>query len=148
MGLSHSFHGIRRIALDTNCFIYYIEGSPWSEKLAPIFSSIETGEISGVTSSLTLLETLVQPIRQKKRHLADLYRQAIMQFPHLTVRDVDTRIAYRSAELRAEYPSLKSPDAIQLATALIEEASAFLTNDIRIPDIEMQGLRIIRFEEL
>lgn len=148
MGLSNSYHGISRIALDTNCFIYYIEGSPWSEKLAPIFSSIETGEVSGVTSSLTLLEALVQPIRQKKHHLAELYCQAVMQFPHLTVRDVDTRIAYRSAELRADYPSLKSPDAIQLATGLIEKASAFLTNDVRIPDIEMQGLRIIRFEEL
>ncbi len=148
MGLSNSFQDIRRIALDTNCFIYYIEGSPWSEQLGAIFSSIETGEIPGATSSITLLETLVQPIRQKKRHLADLYRQTVMQFPHLTLREVDTKIAYRSAELRADYPFLKSPDAIQLATGLIEEASAFLTNDVRIPDIEMQGLRIIRFEEL
>ncbi len=49
MGLSNLFHGINRIALDTNCFIYYIEGSLWSEKLAPIFSSIETGEIKAST---------------------------------------------------------------------------------------------------
>ena len=42
--------------------------------------------------------------------------------------------------LRAYY-GLKTPDALQLATALISASHAFLTNDERIPEIE--GIQVL-----
>jgi predicted nucleic acid-binding protein len=52
---------------------------------------------------------------------------------------VSVTIAEEAARLRATY-TLRTPDAVQLATALDAGASAFLTNDARlaaIPDLHV-----------
>ncbi|WP_273698707.1 PIN domain-containing protein [Syntrophothermus sp.] len=41
-------------------------------------------------------------------------------------------IAVRSAQIRAEY-RLRTPDAIQLATAIESQATLFVTNDLKLP---------------
>jgi len=61
-------------------------------------------------------------------------------FPHLSVLPVTDEIAERAAILRASY-GLKTPDAIQLATALISASDAFLTNDEGMPGIE--GVQVL-----
>ena len=43
-------------------------------------------------------------------------------------------IAENAAKLRADY-NLRTPDAIQMATAIYAGASFFLTNDIRLPSL-------------
>jgi predicted nucleic acid-binding protein len=45
--------------------------------------------------------------------------------------NVNNLIAIKAAELRAKY-SLKTPDSIQLATAIQYNADYFLTNDLRL----------------
>ena len=55
------------------------------------------------------------------------------------MRAVSVAIAEEAARLRAAY-TLRTPDAVQLATALDAGASAFLTNDARlaaIPDLRV-----------
>jgi hypothetical protein len=42
-----------------------------------------------------------------------------------------TYVAERAAELRARY-NLRTPDALQVATALVRRCEAFLTNDARL----------------
>lgn len=50
------------VAVDTAIFIYFIEQHPrYAPALTSLFESIDRGEISAVTSSLTLLKTLVLP---------------------------------------------------------------------------------------
>jgi len=67
--------------------------------------------------------------------LAARYMVLFRNFPHLSVLPVTDEIAERAAFLRAHY-RLKTPDAFQLATALISASHAFLTNDERTPEIE------------
>ena len=57
-----------RIGLDTNLFIYFLEGHPrYGSWCASLFDLIERGHNPAVTSTITLLELLVQPYRDKKR---------------------------------------------------------------------------------
>lgn len=54
-------------------------------------------------------------------------------------------IAETAAQLRASY-NLRSPDSIQMATAIGEGASFFLTNDARLPSLP--GLRVLVLDNL
>lgn len=59
----------------------------------------------------------------------------ITHFPNLYLRDIDSKVAIRAAKLRARYGT-KTPDSIFVATAFEEQASAIITNDIRLRKIE------------
>ena len=73
----------------------------------------------------------------KLRNLAlvEQYRQILTNSLGTEIIEVDINIACRAAELRAKY-SLKTPDAIQLATALENNAHFFLTNDLRLKKLK------------
>jgi len=80
-----------------------------------------------VTSTVTLVEVLVHPLRQGNTLLAQEYREILLNQESLTVVELTPDIAETAAQLRATY-NLRSPDAIQMATAIREGASFFLTN--------------------
>jgi predicted nucleic acid-binding protein len=96
---------------------------------------VEEGKILAVTSTITLLECLVQPFRSKSIDLAARYKTLFRNFPHLSVIPVSEEIAEKAAGLRAQY-QLKTPDAIQIATAMICDSYVFLTNDEDLPKIK------------
>lgn len=61
----------QRIGLDTNVFIYFLEDHPrYGAWCASLFVLIERGQHTAVTSTVTLLELLVQPYRDQKDELA------------------------------------------------------------------------------
>jgi predicted nucleic acid-binding protein len=65
------------------------------------------------------------------------YTDALLNKPKILSYLVDATIAHRAAELRAR-SSLRTPDAIQIATAVSVGAQAFITNAARlknVPDI-------------
>lgn len=80
------------------------------------------------TSTITLVETLVHPLRTNHRELAQRYQEILLNAPHITTYDVSPEIAQNAAEIRAEH-GIHTPDAIQLATAVHAGATFFLTND-------------------
>jgi predicted nucleic acid-binding protein len=98
------------------------------------FKLFDLGDFRLVTSTVTLLEVLVHPLQQKNTILAQEYREILLNQESLTVVELTPDIAEKSAQLRAIY-SLRSPDAIQMATAICEGASFFLTNDARLPSL-------------
>jgi predicted nucleic acid-binding protein len=132
------------LGIDTMAFIYHLEGN---EQYGPftraLFSAVESGECRGVTSVLTLMETLVRPKEIGDRDLRDDYYFALITFPNLTIRDVDAEVAERAAELRAR-SKLRPPDALQVATCLVEGGSAFVTNDERLRSIEEPEIIIMK----
>ena len=81
-----------------------------------------------VTSTVTLLGVLVQ----RNSALMRRYREVLHDIDGLDTIPVSSPIAEEAARLRALH-GLAAADAIQLATALIAGASAFLTNDARFP---------------
>ncbi|CAN5882558.1 PIN domain-containing protein [soil metagenome] len=124
------------IFLDTAPIIYLIEGhEPFQATLFNFFAAHNRGEFTLVSSVLTYLEVLVRPIRMDRWDLVDQYKQIMNNTTGFQVIEVDSTIAYKAAELRAKY-KLKTPDAIQISTAIEAQAHYFLTNDFRLKQIE------------
>ena len=134
------------VALDSAPLIYFIEQrKPYVDLLRPVFRAVEEGQFSLVTSVVTLLEVMVQPIRHDDEALANNYQDILLNGTNIRMEPVTLTIAQVAAELRAE-SRLKTPDAIHLATALQHQAAAFLTNDRDFGDTG--SLKILRIGDL
>lgn len=134
------------VGLDTAPLIYFMEQNPnYIEMMRLFFKAFNRGDFRIVTSTVTLVEVLVHPLRQKNTPLAQEYREILMNQESLTVVELTPDIAETAAQLRATY-NLRSPDSIQMATAIREGASFFLTNDARLPSLP--GLTVLVLEHL
>lgn len=121
--------GISKIGIDSVAFIYYIEDkNPYSEQCQEVFLQIEAGHIVGFSSTLALTEVLTHPLRENDLHTIQAYRTLLLGAPGMNLIAIDVPIAEKAAELRAKY-LIKTPDALQLATAILSGCDAFLTND-------------------
>jgi predicted nucleic acid-binding protein len=128
MGWVEDLHG-KVVGLDTAPFIYYIEQNPACiDILGLFFEAVQRGEITLVTSIVTLVETLVLPVRRGDTKLADQYRNMLFDTDNITTILLSQEIAEEAAKLRALH-NFRSLDAIQMATAIDASASFFLTND-------------------
>lgn len=134
------------VGLDTAPLIYFMEQNPnYLEMMRVFFRAFDRGDFRMVTSTVTLVEVLVHPLRQGNTILAQEYREILLNQESLTVVELTPDIAETAAQLRASY-NLRSPDAIQMATAICEGASFFLTNDARLPSLP--GLTVLVLEKL
>jgi len=117
------------VGLDTSPLIYFIERHPlYFPVVEPFFAAVARGEIQVVTSTLTLTEVLVHPYRHRNATLAREYSEILLHARNVRTFPVSPEIAAEAAHLRALY-GLRTPDAIQLATAQESQATAILTND-------------------
>jgi len=134
------------VALDTAPLIYFIEEHPdYLPIVLPFFEGIDRGEIRVVTSTITLTEVLVHPLRNGDAALAQRYLDILLHTPALTIVPASETIAERAASLRAAH-NLRTPDALQIATALLAGASGFVTNDVRLRSVP--GVRIIVLQDV
>lgn len=123
------FSDVRLIAVDSMCFIYYLEATPQYGPLTKsIFSSITGGKISAVTSVITMAEVMTTSSYAETAKDRAYLRQQLVTMKNLSFQDVDLKLAEQAAVLRSSY-RLKLGDAIQLATALNSRAELFVTND-------------------
>ncbi|HBR18180.1 MAG TPA: PIN domain nuclease [Deltaproteobacteria bacterium] len=119
----------RNVFIDTSLFIYHVEKHPRYHILCDkIFKDIETGRIRASTSTLSLLEILLQPYRLKNESLIFNFYSLLTTYPNLMWIDLTLNIADLAARLRAEY-NLKTPDSIQAASAIASGAAGFICND-------------------
>lgn len=120
------------VALDTSPIISFItQEAPYAELLQPLFVAIGEGKIHAVTSTVTLVEVLVRPLREKKSELASQYQDILIHSANFTTYPLSSEIALEAAALRATL-NLRTPDAIQVATARVCGADTFITNDVRL----------------
>lgn len=140
MKISQALNAVRILGMDTAPFIYLVEKHPtYEDRILAVFQQVGKGALEVATSMLTLTEVLTMPLIKKQRHYADEYREMLLNTVHVYSIQVDAAIAERAAELRASY-GLKTPDAIQVATALSAGCQAFLTNDLglkRLKEIQV-----------
>jgi predicted nucleic acid-binding protein len=119
----------RRIALDTPVFIYQMEANPrYTVFTDPIFSWIERPGFRAITSSITMTELLVQPYRDDAKQRADAFYGLLSTYPNLDWIAPTLEIADLAARIRALH-RLRTPDALQAATAVRANATGFITND-------------------
>jgi predicted nucleic acid-binding protein len=130
----------RRIALDTNVFIYQLERNARYLSLTNhIFSWLDLQDSEGVASTLTMTELLVQPLREGDETKADLYYGLLSRHPNLEWVAPDLEVAIRAARYRARH-GLKTVDAIHAATAVHASATGLITNDaalVRVDDLDV-----------
>ncbi len=134
------------VGLDTAPLIYFIEKHPtYLPLLLPFFEALDRGDFQVVTSTLTLTEVLVHPYRDGNQTLAEQYFHMLLNARNLRMVPLSPAIAAEAARIRAAY-QLKTPDAIQLATAKEGGATAFLTNDVGLAGIP--ELRLVVLEQV
>ena len=136
----------RRIALDTSIFIYQLEANPKYVSLTDIvFSWVERASHEAVTSTITMTELLVPSYRDGNEQRVDEFYGLLSTYPNLRWIAPDLETADLAARLRAMY-RLRTPDALQAATAIRAQATGFITNDpvfARIEEFETAVLDVL-----
>jgi predicted nucleic acid-binding protein len=119
----------RRIALDTSIFIYQLEANTRYLALTDVvFSWVERAGHEAVTSTITMTELLVPSYRDKDENRVDAFFGLLTTYPNLRWIAPDLETADLAAKLRALY-RMRTPDALQAATAIRAQATGFVTND-------------------
>jgi len=125
------------IAVDTTIFIYHFEENPSYVGLTTqVLERIQSGKSRGIASELTLHEILVRPLKLEHPDVADEYELLLSNFPNLALSPITRPILLRSADLRATH-GFRAPDAIIIATALINHATLLVTNDKKWKQLKM-----------
>jgi predicted nucleic acid-binding protein len=146
MRIVDAFDGIQDLYIDTAPFIYFVEQYPvYADKMRRVFQYVHNGSLFAVTSVITLTETLPEPIREKDAALETNYHELFLNTYNLRLISVSAGIASRAAHLRAQY-NLKTPDALQIAAAVVSGCEAFLTNDLTIKRV--QEISVLVLDEL
>lgn len=116
-----------RVYLDSNSAIYAVEQPQAFPNLKTgLVVPIDSGDLVVVTSELTLLETLVRPRRLGDVVLERAYRDLLTK-THVEIRSIGALVLDRAIDLRVL--GIKTPDAIHIATGMIEGCDVFLTRD-------------------
>ena len=144
--ISAALTGVSLLFLDTAPVIYQVEKNlVYFDRVAPIFQAIDAGQLSAMTSPITLAECLVHPLRLGVAPVRQAFLDTIVRGANTTFVEIGQAIGELAAQLRADY-NLRLPDALQLAAALTHSCDAFLTNDIQLKRVT--GLRVLVLDEL
>lgn len=129
MRVEEALVGVTKLGVDTAPLIYLVERNPaFVDAAREVLRRINDGAPRGVSSVVTLTEVLIVPKRAGRADLETACRDLLLNNDNFTLLPLDVAVAERAADLRARY-NLKTPDALQVATALENGCQAFLTND-------------------
>jgi predicted nucleic acid-binding protein len=114
---------MKKVYIDSNIFIYAYNQSPeFGPASIKLLESIDSGEVLGVTSVLTLTETLCVTDSSS-------FELMMNSVKGLSIVNILGDTARTAARLIKENPKLKTPDALHLATAIVYKVDEFVTND-------------------
>ena len=119
------------IYFDSCLAIYLVEEHIlYAPKLETQLANYRTAKIC--ISPLTEMECLILPLRQKNQPLIEKFEK---WFVETEILPIEREIFQKAAQLRADFPNLKTPDALHLSTALHHNCDEFWTNDNRLDKI-------------
>ena len=119
------------VALDADIVIAFLDaGDDLHERAVEELRPVLAAGAGVLVGASVYAEVMVRPLLRGTDATVDEFLDAI----DATVVAVDRNIARRAAELRAHHRSLRLPDALSLATALISEAN-LLTLDKRLGQV-------------
>lgn len=117
-----------KLYLDTNIFIAAFEAG--NERVLPLFVGQPRHPGTYLfTSLLTRAEVLVHPYRDGNDRLIGVYENWTESNEILSVGPIEPETLRYAAVLRAQYNSVKLPDAIHLSTAIGFECTHFVSFD-------------------
>jgi predicted nucleic acid-binding protein len=77
------------------------------------------------------MELTAHPWRINRADIARQYEVLLANFPNLRLIDVTREIARQAAQLRASY-NVRPADALQVASAMISQATLWVSNDKKL----------------
>lgn len=122
---------LRRVVLDTNCCIYFLDRpteDPRRALLGPLMARAEMGTADVLVSTVTVTELLVKPLRLGDRRAEANVQRLLDRVCQII--PAGEAVAERAARLRADH-RLSATDALICATAPVADAEAVLGNDRR-----------------
>jgi len=115
--------------IDSNTLIYATETPGLFPGLMQgLILPLSLGQLKAVTSWLTLAEVLVRPLQIGDSDLVAVYREFLTPSASLTIAPVDGDIAAEASRIRSQF-GLKLPDAIHVATGILNGCTSFVTAD-------------------
>ena len=124
---------------DSNLFIYLIEeDNNYFSKIESLLEYQENNDFEIITSTLSLGEVLVKPYKEDRQELIKAYEAV---FSEIELIPASKDVTREFARLRAKN-NVKSPDALQVASAIIGGAGIFITNDERLSKVSSPDLQI------
>ncbi len=146
MKIDQALIGVHMLGMDTSPFIYLVEKHPkYLSCILSVFEQVRIGAVQAMTSTLTITQVLTMPFVKNQTQYVDEYREMLLNTEFITSITADSIIAEQAAALRAKY-GLKTPDALQIATALETGCHAFLTNDMGLKRVS--EIRVLVLDEL
>ncbi len=131
------------IFLDTSPLIYYLDGiEPFASKVEKYLLSAMDEKCLLYTSTITDTEYFVYPYREKN-FVKIMGYKAFLQNAHILKISIGEDIAEKAAQIRAEYPGIKTADSLQLAAAIVYDCDVFLTNDKQLRQIQELGIKLV-----
>lgn len=144
--ITAALRGIAHLHLDSAPLIYFVERNPiYFSRMKAIMRRICPNGLNASFSVITVPEVLNKPIALGDTKLQAVYRALLTQTRNVELHPLTLAIAEKAAILRAAH-NLRTPDAIQLATAVETGCDAFLTNDKGFKRVE--DLRVLILDEL
>ncbi len=126
-----------RIALDADIVIAFLD--PGDDQHDAAVAELRPRLAAGdelLIGATVYAETIIRPLQQGTDATVDQF----LDSANIAVIPVDRAIANRAAALRAEHPSLRLPDAMSLATAIMTD-STLLTLDKKLQKIALRAER-------
>lgn len=116
-----------RVHIDAGVLALHLLGDPsYLDLTRLLFSSLRTGACTAQTSVISIFQIGVEPFRRGQDVLALKACTHISALPGLEIVPVSGVIATQAAQVRAQLGG-RTERAIQIATALVSDANAYLT---------------------
>lgn len=135
-----------RVYFDANPIIYFIEqNADFADAVTPIFELLGEGAILAYTSEFSLTEILIKPIRDELPDVIHAHKELLLD-PELFTLTKATRETFLQAAQLGGKLSMRTPDAIHVASALENHCQFFITNDKKIKS--HGGVTVVYVSEL
>ncbi len=132
--------------MDTSIFIYQLGANPkYLAYTDTIFEWLERPGSTAITSTITMTELLVLPYREGDQQQANDFYGLLSTYPNLNWVAPNLEIADLAARIRALH-RLRTPDAVQAATAVHTASSGLISNDPVFERVE--GFETMLLDEL
>ncbi len=133
----------QRVYLDANRVIYAVEGFPdYADQIRALLEAMDAGEVVAITSELTLAETLVKPFKDQNPAIQQAYRTFLTPTAEFEIKPINRDILESAAQWRAT-SKLKLPDAIHLASSIVERCDSLLTNDETFKSFNLAQVKML-----
>jgi hypothetical protein len=115
------------IYLDASVLALHLVGDPMYLPLTRLaLGGIRDGELSGLTSALSVYQLLVEPYRSGAEGSAERIERLLSGLPGLEIVPVSPSLAAQAAQVKAQIGGSLTR-AVQIATALASEAELYVT---------------------